>query len=119
MTRAQLFTLFFFAALVFLLVQLYNVFAGFLAPIAWSIILAMIFQPLYVEALRVTGNRRTLAASLLTVVIVLVVAIPVTLLSGLLAREAATLVARTSRMLESGGLTSFIDYLRQSTVGQF
>src|SRR5215472_13824855 len=117
MTRTQLFTLFFFAALLFLLLQLYNVFAGFLAPIAWSIILATIFQPLYVLVLRAAGNRRALAASILTVVIVLVVAIPVTLLSGLIAREAATLVARASRILESGGLTSTIDYLRQSTVG--
>jgi len=119
MTRTQLFTVFFFAALLFLLAQLYNVFAGFLAPIAWAIILALLFQPIYLLTLRLTGERRGLSAAILTALIVLVVAIPATLLSGLLAREGATLLGRTSRMLESGGLTSFVDAVRASFVGQF
>jgi predicted PurR-regulated permease PerM len=118
MTRRQLFTVFFFAVLLFLLAQLYNVFAGFLAPIAWAIILALLFQPLYLLTLRLTGDRRGLAAAILTFLIVLVVAIPATLLSGLLAREGAAFLARTSHLLETGGLTSFIDAIRASIIGQ-
>ena len=116
-TRSTLFTIFFFAALLFLLSQLYAIFESFLAPIAWSIILALVFHPTYRHALRLTGQRRGLAAALITVAVFLLVAIPMGLLSGVLAREGAALIASATEFFESGGVARTTAWLSDSTPG--
>jgi len=67
--RGQVVVFFFFAAFLFLLYQLYAVFSGFLVPIIWAAILAMLFFPLYTIVLRWCGGRETVAALTLTLVV--------------------------------------------------
>ena len=117
MTRTTLFTIFFFAAFLFLLSQLYAIFESFLGPIAWSIILALVFYPTYRHALRLTGGRRGLAAGLITTAVFLLVAIPMGLLSGVLAREGAALFAAATQFFENGGVTRVTAWLTDSAPG--
>jgi len=103
---------FFFAAFLFLLYQLYSVFSGFLAPIIWAAILAMLFFPLYTIVLRWCGGRETLAAFALTVVITAGIVLPTISLSSVITSEAASLYQRFSAYVSSGELNESIQRLR-------
>ena len=57
--------------------------------ILWAVILAILFHPLYVRLLVLTGRRGSLAALLSVTLCICLVVIPVLMLVGLLAQEAA------------------------------
>ena len=116
--RGQVAVYFFFAAFLFLLYQLYLVLAGFLAPIIWAAILAMLFFPLYTIVLRWCDGRETLAALTLTVVVTLIIVLPTISLSSVITRESASLYARLSEWVSSGELNESIARLRGSRVGR-
>jgi predicted PurR-regulated permease PerM len=118
LARGQVVVFFFFAAFLFLLYQLYSVFSGFLAPIIWSAILAMLFFPLYTIVLRWCGGRETLAAFVLTLAITLGTVVPTISLSSVITREAASLYQRVSEYVSSGELTATIERLRGSRLGR-
>lgn len=119
LARGQVVVYFFFAALLFLLYQLYAVFSDFLAPIVWAAILAMLFFPLYRIVLRWCGGRDTVAALSLTLLITWGVLLPTISLSSVITREAIGLYQRTSEYVSSGGLNSDLDRLHQSRVGRW
>lgn len=112
LARGQVVVFFFFAAFLFLLYQLYSVFSGFLAPIIWAAILAMLFFPLYTIVLRWCGGRETLAAFALTVVITAGIVLPTISLSSVITSEAASLYQRFSAYVSSGELNESIQRLR-------
>lgn len=119
LARGQVVVYFFFAALLFLLYQLYAVFSDFLAPIVWAAILAMLFFPLYRVALRWSRGRETVAALGLTLLITWGVLLPTISLSSVITREAIGLYQRTSEYVSSGGLSADIDRLHQSRLGRW
>jgi predicted PurR-regulated permease PerM len=118
LARGQLVVFFFFAAFLFLLYQLYAVFSGFLAPIIWAAILAMLFSPLYNTMLRWCRGRETLAAFALTLLVTTVIVLPTISLSSVITREAASLYQRTSEYVSSGELNASIQRLRESRLGR-
>lgn len=58
--------------------------------ILWAIILAILFHPVYARLLKLTGRRGSLAALLGVALCVCLVVIPILVLVGLLAQEAAS-----------------------------
>ena len=116
--RGQVAVFFFFAAFLFLLYQLYLVLAGFLAPIIWAAILAMLFFPLYTLVLRWCRGRETLAALALTVFVTLIIVLPTISLSSVITRESASLYARLSEWVSSGELNQSMERLRASRIGR-
>lgn len=119
LARGQLVVYFFFAALLFLLWQLYAVFSGFLVPIAWAAILAMLFFPLYRIVLGRCRARETLAALTLTLLITGGVLLPTISLSSVITREAIGLYSRASEYVSSGTLAADVDRLRTSRLGRW
>lgn len=119
LARGQLVVYFFFAALLFLLWQLYAVFSGFLGPIAWAAILAMLFFPFYRIVIGWCRGRETLAALTLTLLITGGVLLPTISLSSVITREAIGLYQRTSEYVSSGTLASDVDRLRASRLGRW
>ncbi|MCC6850419.1 MAG: AI-2E family transporter [Deltaproteobacteria bacterium] len=119
LARGQLVVYFFFAALIFLLWQLYAVFSGFLVPIVWAAILAMLFFPLYRVVLRWSGGRETVAALSLTLLITGGVLLPTISLSSVITREAIALYQRTSEYVSSGALAADVERLQQSRLGRW
>lgn len=117
--RGQLVVAFFFAAFLFLLYQLYAVFSGFLAPIIWAAILAMLFFPLYVVVRGWCGGRETLAAFALTFVVTIAIVLPTVSLSSVITREAASLYQRLSEYVSSGGFNADVERLRASRLGRW
>lgn len=118
LARGQVIVAFFFAAFLFLLYQLYAVFSGFLAPIIWAAILAMLFFPLYVATRRWSGGRETLSAFALTLLVTLVIVLPTVSLSSVITREGASLYQRLSEYVSSGGFNADVERLRASRLGR-
>ncbi|MGH7966045.1 MAG: AI-2E family transporter, partial [Candidatus Binatia bacterium] len=118
MTRQQLFAAFFFAAFVFLLFQLYSLFSAFLVPLTWTVILVLTFYPLYTVLLARLQGRRTLASLLLTLLVILLVAVPVFLLSGILAAEVLDFYQRIRAAAESGELRQTLSGWRETSLGR-
>jgi predicted PurR-regulated permease PerM len=118
LARGQVVVFFFFAALLFLLYQLYAVFSGFFAPIIWAAILAMLFFPLYRLVLDWCRGRETLAALTLTLVITAGIVLPTISLSSIITREGASLYQRLSEYVSSGDLNESIQHLRASGLGR-
>ena len=119
LARGQVVVYFFFAALLFLLWQLYAVFSGFLVPIVWAAILAMLFFPLYRVVLGWCGGRDTIAALTLTLLITGGVVGPAVSLSSVITREAIGLYQRTSEYVSSGSLSADMERLQQSRLGRW
>jgi len=118
LARGQVVVFFFFAAFLFLLYQLYSVFSGFLTPIIWAAILAMLFFPVYTIVLRWCGGRETLAALALTLGITAGVVLPTVSLSSVITREGASLYQRLSEYVTSGELNASIQRLHVSRFGR-
>ena len=117
--RGQLFVFFFFAAFLFLLYQLYRVLSGFLAPIAWAAILALVFYPLYLHVLRRWKWRDTSAAMALTALVTACVAVPAVSLSGVVTAQSVGLYKQLSEYVASGKLNQNIQQVRDSRMGRW
>lgn len=67
---------------------LYRIFAPFLMSIIWAIVLGMLFTPLHRRLLVRLRMRRSLSALAMTLLVILVIVIPATFLSVVIAKQA-------------------------------
>jgi predicted PurR-regulated permease PerM len=118
MSRQQLFAAFFFAVFLFLLSQLYSLFYGFLAPLIWAVILVLTFYPLYTLLLELFPGRHSILSFMMTVLIVLLVAVPVSLFSTVLTGEALDLYQRIVDAAQSGELHQFFSRWQETLPGR-
>lgn len=118
MTRQQLFAAFFFAVFLFLLTQLYSLFAVFLVPLVWTVIFVLTFYPLYSMLLRALGGRQTLASLLMTLLIVHLIAVPISFFSGVLTAQAIDFYQRVQGAVQSGELQNFLASWQDTFLGR-
>ncbi|MBI4387888.1 MAG: AI-2E family transporter [Candidatus Omnitrophica bacterium] len=112
MTREQLISLFFIALLLFVVVEVIQIFSPFFTAIFWGAIIAFAFYPLYQNLKRPLKKRETLAAALMTILIFLVVVPPVVFLLINLAGQAIELYNLVSSYVREGGLERLIEQVR-------
>ncbi|HEY2662945.1 MAG TPA: AI-2E family transporter [Candidatus Binataceae bacterium] len=103
MERERIIQVFFFGFLALMAYALYQLFSPFLVAIVWAILLAFIFHPLMVHTERLVKSH-TLAATLVTVTVALVIILPSIWLGSLLAGEAESLYATASDLIKTNGL---------------
>src|SRR5262250_2366509 len=108
MTRQQLFAAFFFAVFLFLLSQLYALFALFLKPLMWTVILVLTFYPVFDIFLKWLGGRRAAASLAMTLFIMLLIIVPLSFLSSLLTAQMFEFYDSMKRATESGQLQSLL-----------
>ncbi len=101
MTREHLFAAFFFGALLYLLFQFYVIFSVFLVPLSWAALLALVFYPVNERLVTLLRGRQTVAAFLLTTLVIALVMVPTILLTVLLGTESVTLYQRLQGVLGS------------------
>jgi len=111
MTRQHLFAAFFFAALLYLLFQFYVIFSVFLVPLTWAALLALVFYPINERLVPLLRGRHTVAAFLLTTLVILLVMVPTILLTVLLGTESVTVYQRLQEMLTSGQTPALVERL--------
>jgi predicted PurR-regulated permease PerM len=73
---------------------LYRILAPFFGPIVWAVFLAFLLQPPQRRLARGFGDRPSLAAFVLTIFTLLLLAGPLTILGGMFATQARTLVEK-------------------------
>ena len=118
MTREQLFTVFFFVALAFLLYQLYAVFSPFLGPFAWAAVFALVFDPPYRLLLR-RIRRPALAALSMTALVVLLVLGPVATFGGVVIGQAQNFYDLVQEKAASGEAKAWVEErLRHNALGR-
>jgi predicted PurR-regulated permease PerM len=118
MSRAQLFAVFFFAVFLYLLYQFYLVFNGFLGPLSWAGILALVFYPTYRRLSALLRQRESLAAFLLTTLVIVVVIVPTIWLTVRLASESVAAYQHVQTTIQSGQADEMIASLLASRVGR-
>ena len=96
MNQNWLVTVFFFVLLLVILYLAYLIFSPFLQAVAWAVILAIIVYPVYEWLLMVLKGRATLAALILTVLIIFLIVFPAMRVSVFLSQETVEL-AKTMR----------------------
>jgi predicted PurR-regulated permease PerM len=89
--RERLFFIFFFAAYFFLLYELFRVLAPFLSPLLGAVMLALVAYPAH-QAVARALKRPGPAAAISTLLVMITVVVPVTLLVWLVVREAGAAV---------------------------
>ena len=113
MERERIVSAFLLLVLAALLYVAARLLLPYAAPIAWAVILAVVFHPAYALIHRVCPRPKSLAAALMTLLVVVAVVVPSLLLSGVLAREAVTGYQRLAELSASGQILDF-DWLAQS-----
>jgi predicted PurR-regulated permease PerM len=116
MNRERIIVVFFFAFLALITYELYALFAPFLTPIAWAILLAFLVHPALTTLNAVIRNR-TVCAIILTVVIALGIILPATWLSARLLHEVQTLYSEISTVSPNSGFQDLSDWIRRTPLG--
>ncbi len=107
LTRSHIFTIAFFALFLFLLYQMGLLLAPFSAAILWAAIIALALQPLYRKLIELLRGRTRLAASLMTLLTLLIVIGPTIILLGVLASQTVGLYRWMAEGVQSGGVIEF------------
>lgn len=90
---------------IFLVLGCYAVLRPFMIAVVWTAILCYATWPIYTFILRIVNNRSTLAASLMTLLVVSVIIVPFSVLIVSLSDDITHLI-RTLRHVREGGLPS-------------
>jgi predicted PurR-regulated permease PerM len=116
MNRERIIVVFFFAFLALITYELYALFAPFLTPIAWAILLAFLVHPALAKLNAVIRNR-TVCSIILTVVIALGVILPAIWLSARLVHEVQSLYSEISTVSPNSGFHSASEWIRRTPLG--
>ncbi len=117
MTREQLFAVFFFAVLGFLLYEVYRVFSFFLAAFAWAGVLTLVCFPVY-GALLVRLRRPSLAAALMTLIVSALLVGPLATLTGVAIGQGQGFYQVLQEKAASGEARDWFESLRNSRLGK-
>lgn len=111
MMQHQLFVLAFFLVLLVLIYQIAVIFAPFLVPILWAVIIARMTNGLYVKLAHLLRGRDTLAAALLTCATMFLVVFPIVFLTFLLVQESTMAYRSVVEWVQAGGMKQLPEYL--------
>ena len=117
MKKEHIFLIFALFLTLLLFYLLYQILSPFLEPILWAILMAMVLYPAYKKLHRVLKKRETLAAMLMTFLVVLVIILPLSLLLLSLTNEMTVAYHLVQEKVKSGDLqASWEKMMQNSTV---
>ena len=114
MNREQFVSFFFIALLIFIVYQIFSIFAPFMKAIFWAAILAFGFYPIYDRCLKNFPKHPGLIAVGLTTVIFLIVLPPLVALLLNLADQAIDFSQTAYHYIRNGDLEGLIETIRSS-----
>ena len=107
MNQNWLVTVFFFVLLLVILYLVYLIFSPFLQAVTWAAILAMVVYPVYEWLLKILKGRATLAALILTVLIIFLIVVPAMRVSVFLTQETVELAKTMRSSVESAEIEAW------------
>lgn len=111
---------------VLLLYLVFAIFAPFLTPIMWSLILARLFYPVHERLARFLRGKRALSAILMTLAVMILVVLPVSYVAVLAVNESIHAYQAIREWIQAGGMEElptrlanlpFIGTLSQNVLG--
>ncbi len=99
-TQKRLGTALFYGILIVLAYLVFLVFQPFLAALAWAIVMVVVAYPVYTRLARKWG--RTLAATVSTLGVTLIIIVPTMLVTGAFIRQGVEAVQLVQQQIQSG-----------------
>jgi predicted PurR-regulated permease PerM len=113
MKREQFVSFFFIAALIFIIYEVFCIFAPFLTAIFWAAILAFAFYPLYSKLRKTFPKRNSSIAFLMTVAVFLVVIPPLIMVLINMATQIIEFSQWSFHYVREGRVEQLIEKIRQ------
>lgn len=95
---------------------LYQILSPFLVSIFWAILLATVSYPVFQKLQRLLKKRKVLAAMIMTLLVILVIVLPSSLLSFSLANELVGVYHELEEMIQTGRLETHLEQIREITI---
>ena len=92
---------------------LYRILSPFLTSIIWAILLAMVFYPLFQRLQRLLKNRKFLSALIMTLLVLIIIVLPFTLLMVSLAGEVVDVYYHVEEMIKTGELQAYLERVKE------
>jgi len=116
--RETLFSLFILSLIILSFYLFYRILSPYLSPLAWAVILTIVFYPLYKKVNHAFRRRRGLAAIVMTLLVIVVIVLPSGFLLNLLANELIEAYNYFEKYIKEGKHLILLEGLRRSTLFQ-
>jgi len=113
MKREHIFLIFILFLTFLSIYLLYQILSPFLSSIIWAILLAMIFYPLFQKLQRLLKKKEFLSALIMTLLVLIVIVLPFTLLMVSLASEVVDGYHRMEEMIKTGQLQAYLERIKE------
>jgi predicted PurR-regulated permease PerM len=113
MKREHIFLIFIFFLTFLSIYLLYQILSPFLSSIIWAILLAIVFYPLFQKFQRLLRKREILSAMMMTLLVLIVIILPFTLLMASLASEVVDVYHRVEEMIKTGQLQAYWERIKE------
>ena len=113
MKREHIFLVFILFLTFLSIYLLYTILSPFLSSIIWAILLAMIFYPLFKKLQRLLKKKEFLSALIMTLLVLIIIVLPFTLLMISLASEVVDVYHRVEEMIKTGQLQAYLERMKE------
>jgi len=113
MKREHIFLIFILFLTFLSIYLLYQILSPFLSSIIWAILLAIIFYPLFQKLHHLLKKRDFLSAFIMTLLVLIIIVLPFTLLMASLASEVVDTYHRVEEMIKTGQLQAYLENLKE------
>jgi len=113
MKREHIFLIFILFLTFLSIYLLYQILSPFLSSIVWAILLAMISYPLFKKLHNLLKKRGVLSALIMTLLVLVVIVFPLTLLMASLASDVVNLYHQVEEMIKTGQLQAYFERVKE------
>src|SRR4030043_829780 len=113
MKREHIFLVFILFLTFLSIYLLYTILSPFLSSVIWAILLAMIFYPLFKKLKRLLKKKEFLSALIMTLLVLIIIVLPFTLLMISLASEVVDVYHRVEEMIKTGQLQAYLERMKE------
>jgi predicted PurR-regulated permease PerM len=116
MKREHVFLIFILFLTFLSIYLLYQILSPFLSSIVWAILLAMILYPLFKKLHNFLKERGVLSALIMTLLVLVVIVLPFTLLMASLASDVVSFYHQVEEMIKTGQLQAYFESVKEIPV---
>ena len=113
MKREHIFLIFILFLTFLSIYLLYQILSPFLPSIIWAVLLAIVFYPLFQKLQHLLKKREVLSALIMTLLVLIVIVLPFTLLMASLASDAIDIYHQVEEMIKTGQLQAYFERIKE------
>jgi predicted PurR-regulated permease PerM len=113
MKREHIFLIFILFLASLSIYLLYQILSPFLSSIVWAILLAMVLYPVYKKLRNLLRKREILSALIMTLLVLVVIVLPFTLLMVSLASDVVNFYHQVEEMIKTGQLQAYFERVKE------